>query len=43
MKYSFAGETRLPPVPTRELLETLMAPDHALCYILSRGRKVLHI
>jgi hypothetical protein len=33
VKYSFAGETRLPPVLTLELLKTLMAPDHALCFI----------
>ena len=33
IKYSFAGEPRIPPVPTRLLLTQLMAPDSALCFM----------
>jgi hypothetical protein len=33
VKYSFAGEPRIPPVPTRLLLTQLMAPDSALCFM----------
>ena len=31
VKYSFAGEPRIPPKDTRLLLEKLNAPEHALC------------
>jgi hypothetical protein len=43
VKYSFAGEPRLPPVPTRSLLTHLMTQDSALGYMVNRGKKVLYL
>ena len=43
VRYSFAGEPRTPPVVTRELLDKLVAPDQALCFIQSRKKKVLYL
>jgi hypothetical protein len=43
MKYSFAGEACIPPRPTRDILASLMAPDHAICYIMKNGKQTLHI
>ena len=43
MKYSLTGEACIPPHPTRDILASLLAPDHAICYIMKNGKQSLHI
>ena len=43
LKYSFSGEPFLPPPCARELLEELVCPEHSLCRIKIRGKKITHV
>jgi hypothetical protein len=43
IKYSFSGEPHTPPAHTRQFLEKLISPDHAICFIKKRGKNVLFV
>jgi hypothetical protein len=43
LKYCFSGEPFLPPPCARELLEELVCPEHSLCRIKIRGKKITHV
>ena len=43
VKFSFAGEPCIPPPSTVPILEQLVSPAHALCYLTVKLIAVMHI